>query len=96
MEAVQILKTKRRPSLNFEEMGIPVGSELIMTYKDKEYKAEVSGPKKVKYDGEEVSLSPLTVKILGHDNYYVQPTPYWYYNGKLLNEIYNETYTFEE
>jgi hypothetical protein len=81
---------KRRPNLNFEEMGIAVGSQLVCTQNDAI--VTVVGQKKVKLGDEELSLSAATRQILQLD-YPVAPGPYWTFNGKLLKEIYNETYT---
>jgi hypothetical protein len=86
---------KKRPPLNFAQMGIPIGAKLIFTYGDIDVEAFVSSDRKVKTaDGEdEKSLSQLTREILDLD-YNVQPTRYWSYEGKSLNAYYNETYTF--
>ena len=82
----------RRPNLNFEEMGIPVGSMLTFTRTNAP--AEVIGPKKVRVNGQEMSLSAATKELLGLD-YPVAPGPYWAFQGKPLQEIYNETYLEE-
>jgi hypothetical protein len=86
---------KRRPPLNFVEMGIPVGAKLVFSYGEISAEAYVSSERKVKTadSGEEKSLSQLTREILELD-YNVQPTRYWNYEGKSLNAYYNETYTF--
>jgi hypothetical protein len=83
----------RRPNLNFVEMGIPIGSELVCTAFD--VKLTVIGPKKVKLGDEELSLTAATRKALSLE-YAVQPGPYWLFNGRLLRDIYNETYPIEE
>jgi hypothetical protein len=77
---------KKRPPLNFTQMGIPIGAKLIFTYGDTDAEAYVSSDKKVKTadNEEETSLSQLTREILGLD-YNVQPTRYWSYEGKSLN-----------
>lgn len=93
--AADSLRKKKRPPLNFIEMGIPIGSELVMPFEGNEYKAVVSSARKVTYEGEEYSISPLTAKIM-HSEWNVQPCPYWYFNNRVLSEIYEETYTFEE
>jgi hypothetical protein len=83
---------KRRPNLNFREMGIPVGSQLEYII-DASIKCEVIGDHKVKYDNQETSLSALTNQLLGKcDGYGVIPTRHWSYNGRIIYEIYNETY----
>lgn len=82
--------TKRRPNLNFEEMGIPVESQLVCTQNDAT--VTVVGPKKVRLGDEELSLSAATRQVLQLD-YAVAPAPFWTFNGRLLKDIYNETYT---
>lgn len=84
---------KRRPNLNFEEMGIPVGSELKSTHS--EASVTVVGPKRVRLGDEEMSLTAATRQILQLD-YSVQPGPHWTFNGKLIRDIYEETYGDEE
>ena len=86
---------KRRPPLNFVQMGIPIGARLVLTYGDISAEVYVSSEKKVKTADcdEEKSLSQLTREILELD-YNIQPTRYWNYEGKSLNAYYNETYTF--
>jgi hypothetical protein len=80
---------KRRPNLNFAEMGIPEGATLVSNLD--ESVATVIGPKKVMYQGEPTSLTAATKYILQVE-YAVNPGPFWTYNGKTISEIYNETY----
>ena len=86
--AAEQAKTKR-PKMNFAEMGIPVGSQLQYAHGD--VSVTVSGPKKVTYQGDEESLTAVTKHLLGLD-YSVQPSPHWLFQGKLLKELYDETY----
>ncbi|MGY0217636.1 GIY-YIG nuclease family protein [Endozoicomonadaceae bacterium StTr2] len=86
-------KLNKRPNLNFLEMNIPDGSELI--YKDGSVSVKVSGDKKVLFNGQLMSLTAATREVLGID-YSVQPTPHWTFKGKLLREIYNDTYSDDE
>ena len=91
-EAGENLKKKRRPPLNFIEMGIPVGSKLLfMDSENETIEAAVLSEKKVIYNDIEYSLTRLTRELLNieHD---VQPTRYWSYAGRMLNEYYNDTY----
>jgi hypothetical protein len=83
---------RRRPNLNFDEMGIPLGS-ILHFKEDADSTAIVSSARKVKVgvDGEETSLTALTQSLLGTENA-IQPSPYWTYNGRTLLDIYNETY----
>jgi hypothetical protein len=82
----------RRPNFNFDEMGIPVGSVLTLTSNGAT--AVVNGPKRVKVNGEEMSLSAATQALLGLD-YAVASGPRWSFQGKSLQELYNETYLDE-
>jgi hypothetical protein len=90
-ESAERLKS-RRPNLNFAEMGIPVGSTLRSTRNDST--AEVTAAKRVRFEGEEMSLSAATTRMMNVD-YPLAPGPYWTFNGKSLREIYEETYTAE-
>lgn len=89
------MKKMRRPSLNFLELGIPIGSQLQFIEDDREVIAVVSGEKKVLVNGVESSLTAITRELLGLE-YSVQPSPYWRYNGKKLLDIYNEKYVVDE
>ena len=82
-------KSKRRPNLNFEEMGIPIGSKLTSTITEEE--ATVISPRKVVFREEEMSLTEATEKVrTGRAR--SAPTPHWNFDGRLLQDIYNETY----
>ena len=80
---------KKRPQLNFQEMGIAIG-ELLQS-KHGAATATVFGPRKVKYGDEEMSLTAVTRIVLNID-YSVQPSPHWSYKGRSLKDIYEETY----
>ena len=87
-EAAAEAYSKRMPVFDFHALEIPDGSEL--TFKeDATKKATVLGPKKVIFEGEETTLTPLTRRLLGV-NSAVRPSPYWIFDGKLLIDIYNE------
>jgi T5orf172 domain len=90
-QAGEKLKKERRPPLNFSEMGISEGT--ILTFNDEDINAEVvvCSDKKVKYQNKEYSLTQLTKELFKLD-YNIQPTRFWSFNGRSLNEIYNETY----
>lgn len=83
------LKKKRRPRLNFDEMGIPAGATLQAV--DSEATAIVVGPHKVALDGDEMSLTEATKIVRGVD-YSLPPGPFWYYDGRRLRDIYEDTY----
>ena len=83
----------RRPNLNFIEMGIAIGSTLEPTSGDEI--AEVVGARKVKFRNEEMHLTTATQMRLNLD-YGVAPAPHWRHEGRLLSDIYNETYLSSE
>ncbi|MDR2968943.1 MAG: GIY-YIG nuclease family protein [Tannerellaceae bacterium] len=89
------LKRQKRPNLNFIEMGIPVGSVITFGHEPEAMDAIISNDKRVRYEGEEYTLTALTRKLKNLD-YSVAPTPHWYFNGKSLADIYEETYPFAE
>lgn len=90
-EASKKLKA-RRPVQNYLEMGLSVGSILEFTQGDST--CEVISGRRVKYNGEEYSLTGLTKKLLDTDSP-LQPSPYWSFEGKRLSKIYEETYDFQ-
>jgi len=92
--ASEKIKSSRRPSMNYKEMGIPINS--VLTYiKDPTIQVIVSGDKKIMYNGEELSLTAMTKKILNITRP-IQPTPHWEYKGRNLRDIYDDTYTVDE
>lgn len=88
VQAAQQFKA-RRPNLNFAEMGIASGSVLHFTEGDAT--VVVASERKVLLNGEDMSLTAATRQLLGLD-YSVAPGPYWTFEGRLLRDIYNETY----
>lgn len=88
------VKTKR-PPLNFFEMGLHEGDVLVWK-DDPSIFVTIISERKVSYKGEEVSISALSAQIKGYKVKHIQPTPHWLYNERLLSDIYDETYPFEE
>ena len=89
-------KTKsKRPPLNYYEMGIHKG-DVLRWKDDPSITVTVISDRKVSYNGEEVSISALSAQLKGYKVKHIQPTPHWTYNERLLSEIYDETYPFEE
>lgn len=87
-------KLKKRPNMDFHEMGIADG-QLLNFVDDENITVAVQGSKKVMYKGNSVSLTSATRDILGLD-YSIQPSPKWKHNGKLLKDIYEEYYSDDE
>jgi len=79
----------QRPVQNFIEMGIPEGSVLQFTQGDEN--CTVLNGRRVSYNGEDISLTALTKKLLDTDRP-LRPSPYWLFNGRKLTDIYNDTY----
>ena len=86
--AAELLKSKR-PNMNFLEMGIPIGAELHSVHGP--FVVTVVSAKKIKFNNDEESLTAATRQVLGIEHN-VQPSPHWTYLGKLLKDIYEETY----
>ncbi len=77
----------RRPSVNFAQCGIPVGSELVYI-EDPSLRVIVTSERKVEYNGEITSLSAIMSAIKGHS---IQGPAYFTYNGRLITDIAEET-----
>jgi hypothetical protein len=83
-------ESMRRPSFNFFHMGIPKGA--ILTYVgDSTKTVEVIDERRVRFQGEEVSMTDITQRLRG-STYYVGPLPHWTYQGEKLSVYYNKTY----
>lgn len=94
-ESATTLKRTQRPKMNFTELGVPVGSTL--QFKSGGAEVTVLGDKKVSYNGEECSLTVATRKVLNlPDDYALQPSPYWLYNGRTVKDIYDEFHGNDE
>ena len=86
---------KKRPPLNYYEMGIHHG-DVLKWKDDPSITVKVISDRKVSYNGEEVSISALSAQLKGYKVKHIQPTPHWLYEDRLLSEIYDETYPIEE
>lgn len=85
----------KRPPLNFYEMGMQEGDILIWK-DDPSISVTIISERKISYEGEETSISALSAKLKGSKAKHIQPTPHWLYNDRLLSDIYDETYPFED
>lgn len=92
MAAAKTFEKKRRPPLNFEEMGVPLGAVLIHGITGEA--VEVIEAKKVLLRGEIVSLTKAQ-RIVSDVPYAVQPGRHWLYNGTTISDIYEATYPHE-
>ncbi len=78
---------KRRPNINFYEMGIPKGSILNFIHGDQF--AEVVNETKVSFNNQILSLTAATRQALNRKG---PPGKNWLFEGKLLRTIHRETY----
>jgi len=85
-------KKKRRPTLNYFEMGLKEGD--ILKFGRNEESCTVLNGRQVSYEGEPWFLSNLTNKLLDRTGP-MDGSPYWYFNGKNLKDLYNETYSID-
>ncbi len=91
----EALKRRMRPRMNFYELGIPVDSVLI--FKDGSNQATVVGEKAINFNGEQMSLTMATRKVLSlPSDTPLQPSPYWTFNGKTVKEIYENFHNTED
>lgn len=85
------VKRKRRPNLNFFEMGLITGDQL--SYKDDDIvTVTIASENKVEYNGQLYSLTKLTQELKGL-THAIQPTGEWIFEDRNLLDIYNETYS---
>lgn len=81
---------QRMPKLNFNDLGIPIGSDLVFV-NSPDVTAKVIEAKLVEFDGKKMSLSRATKLALNTTNE-VAPRPYWMFEGRRLQEITDERY----
>ncbi|WP_336976344.1 GIY-YIG nuclease family protein [Brevundimonas nasdae] len=85
---------KRRPPLNFEEMGLAIGSELI--HVESGDVVQIVEAKKVRLRDEVVSLTRAQ-QIVSGAPYAVQPGRYWRAtDGRTISELYEATYPHDD
>lgn len=94
-KAASLKASSKRPSLNFTEMGLNVGDVLVWK-DDPTIKVVIISDRKIKYKDEEISLSALSAQLKGYKSKHIAPCSHWLYGDKLLSDIYDETYPFDE
>ena len=88
LAAVESYK-KRKPRMNFEELGIPVGATLTLARTGEQ--VTVASARSVIFRGEEMSISQAG-RIGLEVTWSPVPGSHWRYEGRLLRELYAETY----
>jgi len=91
--AVREFEKKRRPPLNFVEMGVPVGSSLMHIATGEV--VQVIEPKKVRLRGNVMSLTRAQQIMSGAD-YAIAPGRHWTFNGVPISTLYDATYPATE
>lgn len=86
------LKRARRPSLNYLEMGIPVGSTLVFEG-DGQTTCTVVDGRSVEFQGQITSISKLTAELRNTPGRPIRGPAHWSYNGRLLDDLYEEIYS---
>ena len=94
-QSAEIYKEAIRPKMNFHELDIPTGSVLIS--KNGKLQVRVVEAKKVELNGEVMSLTMATRRLLGlPNNQPIQPSPYWTFNARTVKEIYENYHSENE
>lgn len=95
-KVASIKALSKRPPLNFFEMGMKLGDVLVWK-EDPSIKVTVVSERKVQYDGEITSISSLSATLKGYNVKHISPGNHWLLlDGRSLNEIYDQTYPFED
>jgi hypothetical protein len=92
LAAAREFERKRRPPMNFDEMGVPRGSTLTNIATGET--AEVVEAKKVRFRGEIMSLTRAQQLASGAD-YAVAPGRYWSLGDVSVSELYEAAYPIE-
>ena len=76
-------------------MGMQKGEELVWK-DDPSVTVKIISERKISYMGEETSISALSAQLKGYKSRHIAPGAHWLYKDKLLSDIYDETYPFED
>lgn len=69
----------------------------VLTWKDDpSITVTIVSERKICYEGTETSISALSARLKGYKVKHIAPGAHWLYKDKLLSDIYDETYPFEE
>lgn len=93
-KAATIKAQVHRPALNFYEMGMQKGDVLVWK-DDPSITVTIISERKVLYEGKETYISGLSAILKGYNTRHISPGAHWLYKDRLLNDIYDETYPFE-
>ena len=79
----------RRPNLNFVEMGIPIGAEIVSVTTGES--AEIVSPRRILFRGTKTSLWAASQLTTGR-RHPGPPTAEWLYNSESIGDLYVKTY----
>ena len=85
------LKNRRRRSMRFDELDIPIGAELRFR-RNNEVATVANNSTRVKHNGQEYAISRITAVLSDGSSDYISPLNYWTYEGRLLREISDEVH----
>ena len=81
------LGQSRRPHMNFRDLGIPVGAELV--FEDGVAKVTIASDRLVEIGGEQCSLTEATRRVRSlPPGAVLRPAPFWTFEGKTIADIY--------
>ena len=94
-KAASVKAQIHRPALNFYEMGMQKG-DILVWKDDPSITVTIISDRKINYEGAETSISSLSAQLKGYKSKHIAPGAHWLYKDKLLSDIYDEIYPFEE
>lgn len=74
----------------------PIYIEYNIWKDDPTVSVSIVSERKISYKGEEIFISALSAQLKGYKSKHIAPGAHWLFNDKLLSDIYDETYPFEE
>lgn len=81
----------RRPNWNFYNLGLNDGDKICFDGNENEV-ATIISRKGVEYEGEEFDTLAALTQIIGNYGEHVNPIYHWSFQGRQLNEIYDERF----
>ncbi|MDR1072059.1 MAG: hypothetical protein LBL45_00060 [Treponema sp.] len=92
------IRRKRKGKISFELLEIPIGTELIFT-RDSNKTCKVISDNEVEYNGNNYTLSSLSLKLLNESGYNwtsANGTLYFKYKDRTVNEMWIEINNIED
>ena len=80
----------------FHHTDVTEEGDVLQWKDDPTITVTIVSERRISYEGEETSISSLSAKLKGYKVKHIAPGAHWLYKEKLLSDIYDETYPFEE